>query len=107
MKLIIKEYSLGKENGYDEYEYGELENEYEIDELALFVFDGCHKIYIVEDQDDIASVKEMWGEDEIFHNIDELPSVWNNSCPLRFISNWKLDKQYVRQCHLAEFEFVD
>ena len=69
MKLIIREYEQGEEIGYDEYEYGELVNEY---------------------------------------NIDELPSIWENTCPLRFISNWKLDRQdYVRQFHLAEFEFID
>ena len=27
-----------------------------------------------------------------------MEDVYNNSCPLRFISNWKLDKQYVKQC---------
>lgn len=108
MKLIIREYEQGEEIGYDEYEYGELVNEYEIDELALFVFDDCHKIYIIEDKDDIASAKEKWGEDTKFYNIDELPSIWENTCPLRFISNWKLDRQdYVRQFHLAEFEFID
>ena len=108
MKLIIREYETGEEIGYDEYKYGKLENEYEIDELCLFVFDNCHKFYIVEDIDDIENVKKTWGEDTIFYNIDELPSMWKNSCPLRFITNWKLDRQqYVRQCHLAQFEFVD
>lgn len=24
---------------------------------------------------------------------------WNQSCPLRFINNWALDKNYVPQCY--------
>lgn len=98
--LVIKEYYVCE---YDE-ERNELENEYEVD-AELFVFDGCHKIYLVEDEDDIKSVKEMWGENEKLYKIDELPRIWNESCPLRFISNWKLTQQYVRQCYDAEFEF--
>lgn len=99
----IDEYSM-IEDEYGYYQRAELANSYEIDSLSLFVYDGCHKIYIVEDQDDIESVKQTWRVDETFYNIDELPNIWNNSCPLRFISNWKLDKQYVRQGYDAEFE---
>lgn len=39
-----------------------------------FVWDRCYKIYIID-----------------------LEDIYNNSCPLRFISNWKLDKKYVKQ----------
>jgi hypothetical protein len=101
--FIINEYSM-MEDDYGNYKRAELANTYEIDSLSLFVYDGCHKIYIVEDQDDIESVKQLWGEDTIFYNIDELQEVWDNSCSLRFISNWKLDKQYVRQFYDAEFD---
>lgn len=104
--LIIKEYSMKEvDNGF--YENDELVNQYEIDDLALFVYDNCHKIYIVEDKDDIESVKNMWGDYTIFYNIDELPKIWEETCPLRFISNWKLDKQFVRQCYNAEFDWRD
>lgn len=104
--LVIKEYSL-IENEYGEYVENELVNKYEVNDLALFVYDGCHKIYIVEDMQDIKSVRETWGKDEIFYNIDELPKIWEITCPLRFISNWKLDKQFVRQCYGAKFEWKD
>lgn len=70
-----------------------------------FVWDGCHKIYIVEDEDDIQSVRETWHKDEIIFDLGELPRIWSKSCPLRFISNWKLDKDYVSQCSEAMFEF--
>lgn len=115
MKLIIKEYSFKEDEDYnvmyDEYDnpiFDELLQETIIeDELTLFVYDNCHKIYLVEDKDDIESVKSMWGEDTIFYNIDELPRIWEETCPLRFISNWKLDKQIIHQCCGAEFIFED
>lgn len=101
--FIINEYPI-IEDMYGNYIRDKLANTYELDSLSLFVYDGCHKIYIVEDQDDIKSVKEVWGNDTTFYNIDELQEIWDNSCSLRFISNWKLDKQYVRQFCDAEFE---
>lgn len=102
MKVIIKEYER------DEFgDYGKLINEYVVSDVCSFVYDNCHKIYIVEDNDDIQSVKELWGENEIFHAIEELPIVWQNSCPLRFIDNWKLNKYYVQQGNLAKFEFFE
>ena len=68
MKTIIREYEID-EVGYDLYVFGKLLNEYVIeDDLTLFVYDNCHKIYIVEDKDDIESVKKMWGEDTKFYN---------------------------------------
>lgn len=70
-----------------------------------FVWDDCHKIYIVEDEDDIQSVRETWNKDETIYKLDRLPEIWSRSCPLRFISNWKLDKDYVSQCNCAMFEF--
>ena len=65
-----------------------------------FVWDRCYKIYIIEDEDDMRDCQELWGQlhwgEDIFDIID-LENVYNNSCPLRFISNWKLDKKYVKQ----------
>ena len=109
MTTIIREYSLKNTDLYDyEEEFDELLNEYEIeDDLTLFVFDNCHKIYLVEDKDDIEDIKNTWGEDTIFYNIDELPKIWEESRSLRFIYNWKLTKRYVRQFNGAEFEFID
>ena len=65
-----------------------------------FVYDGCHKIYIIEDENDLKECQELWGElhwgEDVF-DIIALEDVYNNSCDLRFISNWKLDKRYVNQ----------
>ena len=107
MKTIIKEYEIDSVD-YDLCNFGKLLNEYVIeDDLTLFVYDNCHKIYLVEDKEDIESVKENWGEDTIFYNIDELPRIWEESCSLRFISNWKLDKTFIHQFCGAKFEFID
>ena len=31
--------------------------------------------------------------------VSELQRAWDQSCPLRFINNWALDKNYVPQCY--------
>ena len=67
-------------------------------EGTSFVYDNCHKIYIIEDMEDVKSIYEIWGKNVVFYKLEDLEDVYNNSCPLRFISNWKLDKQYVKQC---------
>lgn len=66
----------------------------------LFAYDGCHKIYLIEDETDKQHAIELEYD---LHNINELKEVWENSCPLRFINNWKLNKKFVRQFETAEF----
>ena len=66
-----------------------------------FAFDTCHKIYVCETKDDREAAEDA--EYEI-HPIQSIKSVFNNSCPLRFISNWGLTKNYVGQSEHAVFE---
>lgn len=66
-----------------------------------FAFDGCHKFYIIEDEQDEAEAIQI-GYD--LYCLCELPKYFANSCSLRFINNWKLDKCYVAQCEKAVFE---
>lgn len=61
---------------------------------GFFAYDNCHKIYIIEDSKDTKEAKEI-GYD--IYSIEDLQNAYENSCPLRFISNWKLDKQYIKQ----------
>lgn len=61
-----------------------------------FAFDGCHKIYLIEDEEDKKEALSL--EYDIFLPIEQLEETFNTSCPLRFISNWKLTKTYVAQC---------
>lgn len=66
-----------------------------------FAYDNCHKIYIIEDKEDLKMAKDY--NYKIFP-IEDIKSAYENSCELRFISNWKLDKQYVGQFENAKFE---
>ena len=60
-----------------------------------FAYDGCHKIYIIEDEQDEIDARDL-GYD--IYSIELILDYYNSSCPLRFISNWKLNKHFVRQC---------
>lgn len=65
-----------------------------------FVYDGCHKIYIIEDENDLRECQELWGNlilGESLFPIEEIENKYYESCDLRFIRNWKLDIQYVGQ----------
>lgn len=70
---------------------------------GCFAYDGCHKIYILEDDNDLEEAREIFD----IKYIQDLPSTYYNSCPLRFIHNWKLDKTYAQQCEDAKFEGFD
>lgn len=59
-----------------------------------FAYDGCHKIYICEDEDD---VNEALSHGYSILPISKLENAWVRSCPLRFIHNWKLTRNYVSQ----------
>lgn len=71
-------------------------------DMELFAYDGCHKIYLIEDSVDLREAQEMGYE---IHYLQELEETYNNSCPLKFISNWKLNIRYVKQGEDAVFEY--
>lgn len=51
-----------------------------------FVWDGCHKIYLIgTEADREAMVSYGWGSSDC-RPIAELPQAWEDSCGLRFIS---------------------
>ena len=66
-----------------------------------FAYDGCHKIYLIEDTDDLKDAKDI-GYD--IYDIELLKETYDDSCSLRFINNWKLTKQIVPQFETAKFE---
>ena len=75
-------------------------NEQETD-AKEFAYDGCHKIYLLEDEAD----KEMAiGCEYDIIPIEHLEETYDKSCELRFIYNWKLNKKFVRQFEDAKFE---
>ena len=69
-----------------------------------FAYDGCHKIYVIEDDEDRKNALEIEYD---LYPIEQLSEKYNNSCELRFISNWKLTKRFVDQFEKAEFEYVE
>ena len=66
-----------------------------------FAYDRCHKIYIIEDEDDYEKADELGYN---IYDIEDIEEAYNNSCELRFISNWKLTDYYVKQFEEAVFE---
>ena len=66
-----------------------------------FAYDGCHKMYLLENMQDKTQARN--GGYKILP-IEQLPDIWEQSCELRFIRNWNLDKVYVKQFGKAVFE---
>lgn len=56
------------------------------DDFLGFVWDGCHKIYLIESDEDWKQC-DTYSRTEM-RPMDELPAVWAKSCPLRFISTY-------------------
>lgn len=79
-------------------------NGIDISNIKNFAYDGCHKIYLIEDEQDFRNAVDM---NYYIYNINDLPEIYATSCELRFINNWKLDKTYAKQGEKAEFKGFD
>ena len=66
----------------------------------FFAFDGCHKIYLLESDEDITDASSSSGYK--VYPIKGLKKAWADSCGLRFINTWKL-KRVVAQFEEAVF----
>jgi hypothetical protein len=66
-----------------------------------FAYDGCHKIYLIDDTLDKEEASDS-GYDIL--PISKLRDTFEESCSLRFISDWKLKNQYVEQFEDALIE---
>jgi len=56
-------------------------------EGLFFVFDGCHKIYLIDNEAGRRNLlRHGWSQSD-FRHPSELPEVWWKTCWLRFI-NW-------------------
>lgn len=71
---------------------------------GVFAYDGCHKIYICETKKDCI---DALANGYRIIEISLLEEIYNLSCELKFINNWKLTKTYVPQCEDAYFEYED
>ena len=65
-----------------------------------FVYDGCHKLYIITTPDDREQAKEYGyivenstNENEIEHSISELEDYYCKSCPLRFVQYFDMGRK--------------
>ena len=65
-----------------------------------FAYDGCHKIYLIEDENDR---NEAIGFGYEIHPIDALPETYERSCSMRFISTWKLETIVPQCCYKVTF----
>ena len=100
-KLYQSDNSIWKQTnkGYEPTTLEEVEDIIEINNRTVihngyFAYDNCHKIYILEDDTDIMQARELGYS---ILPITLLETTYNNSCSLRFISNWKLSERYVEQ----------
>lgn len=73
-------------------------------DILGFAFDGCHKIYVLRNQAELAELIEL--EYDIYEP-KELPGVWDRSCGLRFISSGDLTEQYIGQGEDAQITILD
>ncbi len=78
------------------------------DNIKEFFFDGCHKIYLIEDKADKIDFcdNHNYTEDDIF-SIDELEEVFNDSCGLRFVSTCKLKTIVPQGRNKVKFTYDD
>lgn len=53
---------------------------------TAFAYDGCHKIYILNDNKSMIEAQE---NDYYIYDIASLPSCFIYSCSLRFINEWE------------------
>lgn len=62
--------------------------------FVAVAFDGCHKLYLCEDEKEVHEAEEY---DYEIHEPLALPALWERSCPLKFVSTWRLDA-IIEQC---------
>ena len=82
------------------------------EDIKEFVFDGCHKIYLIDSEETRKDfLSKGWVESD-FHKLEEtnLEECYFNSCPLRFIS-YGVNRDYewlIPQCReKATFTYED
>lgn len=70
-----------------------------------FLFDGCHKIYLLEGDYVDEALKCGYDLDNDIYPIEKIHRVFWNTCPLRFIETFNDFKKIVPQCEsVVEFE---
>lgn len=76
--------------------------------IKEFFYDGCHKIYLIEDSKDKKEFleKHNYTKNDIY-KIEDLEEIYNNSCSLRFISTCKLETIVPQFRKITKFTYDD
>jgi hypothetical protein len=74
-------------------------------EGLVFIYDGCHKVYLVTSEEGRARVLSNGWSEADFRHPSELPDVWEETCDLRFIDDADLKREYVPQGEDATVEW--
>jgi hypothetical protein len=69
---------------------------------SSFAYDGCHKIYLLEQIDEVEEAKFGYN----ILPISSLKRAYEDSCALRFISSWSLAKKFSEQFEEADINLV-
>lgn len=59
--------------------------------VTTLAFDGCHKIYILRTPADMEDARVSGYNDDDFFPSSEIHALWQESCGLRFVSEWSLE----------------
>ena len=73
-----------------------------------FLYDGCHKIYLVKDgkfTDEM--VEKNYEPSDLYLQDQNIIQCFEDSCPLRFIQDWETFESFVGQGEIAEFELLN
>lgn len=70
-------------------------------EARKFAFDGCHKIYLLESDND---KNEALANGYNIYHIHRLEYIYQHSCPIKFINSWDLQTTFAHQGEMANFE---
>lgn len=82
-------------------------NEVDVKDYVGFVYDDCHKIYLVK-KENLEEVRSEWGENNKVYSMLDLEECYKNSCPLKFINEWDLKIDIVPQfTDKVSFEYDD
>jgi len=76
-------------------------NDEELENVSAIAYDDCHKIYLCEKEDEAQA--KAYGYD--LYEVNDLPYIYEGSCPLRFISAWNHDKHPsfgLEQCFVGD-----
>ena len=70
------------------------------EKINHFAYDGCHKIYLLENETDENEAKKS---DYSIIPLSKLKETYKNSCPLKFINSWDCEKTFAPQGQAAKF----